>query len=87
MQETLMCLFTVAREICAGLGGGGISSVIEGTILSATDSLCDLVTCHQPVPAFSFCRNAVPLSLTVGVKFINQLRMLRIPPVRGAAHV
>lgn len=61
-----MCLFMVAREICAGLGGEGISSVIEGTILSATDSLCDLVTCHQPVPAFSFCRNAVPLSLIVG---------------------
>lgn len=87
MQEILMCLFMVARKFCPRLGGEGISSATEGTILSATDLLCDLVTRHQPVLVFSFCRNSVLLSLTVGVKFINQLQMLWIPQVRGTADV
>lgn len=78
MQETLMCLFMVAWEFCPRLGGEGISSAIEGTFLSVTDLPCHLVTSHQPVLAFSFCRNAVPLSWTVRVKFIN-LKYCRSP--------
>lgn len=66
MEETLMCLFMVAKEFCPRLGGEGTSGAMEGTIPFATDLLCDLVTRHPPVLAFSFRRNAILLSLTGG---------------------
>lgn len=73
MWEILIYLLMVLRGFCPRLGGRGISSETKGAILSATDLLCDLVPLHQPVLMFSSYRNTVPLSLTVAVKFINQL--------------
>lgn len=52
MQETLMCLFMVAREFCPTLGGErSIRSAAGGAILCDTDLLCDLAKCHLHFPS------------------------------------